>query len=364
VRAALILVIVSACGSQQTGVELESGPLISVTEGDPPRHIHVTGAAKLSSPDAPWASFDSASGDLVVAPPCTAVPGTSGAPRLFYMQLDSTGVVVQVQPSAAGACAPSMRACLVTADCTQMSVPTCDPHDALGHGPIPIRYQSPTQPDQTLVFTIDNPDPMFALGGHITTDAPIKFRTTDGMSFCASAPNTNIAGTFTLDWTVTAAPASPDAPVISTGEYHLDWNANDAYDLEVEWCATDGTSCTLHRYTDPSTLGGPQWCIDHKPPTPVGMTLGLRIWAPPMMGTDSYKLTLGAKLGSSTAVTLTSSTRRVPTPIDVDIDRFSVPAEVTADLSTPPTPDTLMLTLDSASAPRRTVTVDIMATCP
>ncbi|MEP6861782.1 MAG: hypothetical protein ABJE66_14235 [Deltaproteobacteria bacterium] len=366
-RAALTLMVVVACGSQQTGVELESGPLISVTEGDAPRHIHVTGAAKLTtSPDVTWASFDGSSGDLVIAPPCTAVPGTSGAPRLFYMQLDSTDVVVQVQPSAAGKCAPSLRACLVTADCTPASMPTCAPQSALGHVLLPVSYASATDPDQTLVFTIENPDPTVALGGHITTDAPIKFRpNSDSTSFCAYMPNSNIAGDFTLDWTIAVAPVSPDAAMVSSGEYHLDWNADDAYDIEVEWCATDGTSCTLHRYTAPSPLPNAQWCIDHKPMTAVGMTLGLRIWARSMMGMDSYRLTLGAKLGSATKVTLTSSTRRLPDALDLDLDRMSVPAEVTADLSTPPASDRLTLTLGPASAPSsRTVEVAIMATCP
>jgi hypothetical protein len=287
------------------------------------------------------------------------------------MQLDSTDVVVQVQPSAMGACAPSLLACPPLEDCTPMSIATCTAANALGRGPIVLRYMPRTDPDQTIAFTIDNPDSAIPVAGHITTDAPIKFPQNAGsMSFCAYAPNSNIVGNFTIDWSVAAAPASESAPVISSGEYRLDWNAAESYDVEVESCAAEGARCTLHRYTDPQALpNNAQWCIDYDSATPVATTLGLRIWAQPMMdmNMDRYGLHLVATLRSGPDVTLTSSTTRMTKSIDFDVSRSLVPVEIMADLTTPAATDELVLLLAMVPAPTMQpvkVVVAVMPTCP
>jgi hypothetical protein len=356
VRTTLILSIVAACGSPGVGVSLDSGPLIAMSEGDPPRHIHVSGASKLTT-DVMWATLDPSSGDLVLDPPCTTVPGTSGAPVLFYMQLDSTPIVVQVQPSAGGTCAPTLNACKVMScsdGCTQ------EPQ----HRALTLDYDDVTDGDASIAFSIQNPDSV-DLALHLTTDAPLKFKQGQtSMAVCVLAPNTNIVGAFTIDWILATLPGNENSPSVASGEYRFDWNLNDVYGLEVQWCAGEAP-CALHRYTKiPPQLGTAQWCIDtnHAPTT--AMTLGLRLWFQPMMGDGGpHTFGVGASLQVGGPVTLTASTARAMDSVSIDIDESTVPVMLTADLGTVGM-DLLTLTTTRSPSDMKKRIIAIMPSCP
>lgn len=293
-----VVVLLCACepsaGDAMTIVE---GTMVSIAEGEA-LELHVTTSAQITSQGVPWAALATDGRTLTLAPDCGLVPGTDGAPKLFELVLQaqdgsaSTTVLVQVRPSGAGACRPHVIACKSTKPCSIS--PPCTEDAAVPNlrvdftGSDPDDFSDLTRPDDTITYTLINPDPSDRLEIRIVSDAPAVVGFRNGNTLCTTIPNTNIIGDFTVSYIIgrlgpDQVEATAASEIVDSGAYPLSWNTTQPFGAEVAWCggtvdplAPSTPSCMVTRPTDPTDPGFAGWCVRKK--NGVNLTLGLRIW--------------------------------------------------------------------------------------
>lgn len=354
--------VVLSCSPSSSSSLVEGGTPIAIAEGEI-RTLHLAARSTLAS--TPWAHVDNGT-DLVLAPPCTLIKGTSGPPQAFVLEVTPEGgvptsVVVEVHPSGDGACRPTVVACLqpATSPVTHGScenVPACGSANTITDQRVGISFGSaggsgsgsgpfsdPTLADQTLSFHVTNPGVSESGSGtddplvfKITTDAPLHFPlSTDSSDPCMPIINANIAGAFGLQYAFYRG-SDVSAPLVTSGQYDLQWNRGShvqPYGIELVSCAyatANGQTCTIVR-----KASSDQWCVKR----PVGRptSLGFRVWtSAPGNNVDHYALRLTAawEMMSDPPVTLVGDTERNTDMITLQINKSDKdePIEVTADV--------------------------------
>src|SRR5262245_24985497 len=105
-----LLLVIAACRDGVTG-DVDDR-LIAMREGETvERRLVAPPSSRVGWPE--WASVTS-DGTLVLAPPCSAIHGTSGSPSVFELADADAGhaLLVQVSPSLDGPCLPRVLACI------------------------------------------------------------------------------------------------------------------------------------------------------------------------------------------------------------------------------------------------------------
>jgi hypothetical protein len=255
--------------------------LIAMSEGEQlTRALH---SPPLSpAPDwPPWATI--ASGNLVLAPPCDTVPGTSGPPELFSLDhVDGDArFVVQVSPSLAGTCLPRVLACVEeNGGCTYQDQTTgkvadirMKTHFCYGSSCTGADFA-----DEVIHFKVENPDDRdTSLVARVTTDAPIAFRILASHfhdELVGDLYDANITGEFLASYQIARM---PDATPVTDGTYNLTWNPIsqdwNGFGIEAESCSAPVPGCLVRHAPTRTSVGQ---CLRAQTGTPV--TIGLRVW--------------------------------------------------------------------------------------
>ncbi|MEO8550196.1 MAG: hypothetical protein ABI678_09480, partial [Kofleriaceae bacterium] len=181
--------------------------------------------------------------------------------------------------------------------------------------------------DRALVLVLHEPDPADPLDLRVATEAPIRFKPVGQLdgdhSFCAVVPNSDIVGTFDLDYVVARGTAM-DNVTVASGQFQLAWNEHMSrmpYGAELTWCATDSsTPCVVTRAFAPP--GQPRWCIQRT--GGARLTAGVRLWA----------TAPGDQLGYSIDVNASWSTMMqtigITVPPDTGVGDLLIPVEANA----------------------------------
>jgi len=333
------LCAIAACSSTDHSLSIEGGPLVAITEGET-RTLSMSAPAQLAGAPS-WASMPDPS-QLVLAPDCSVIPGTDGAPGRFSLQLQPMDgskpldVDIEVAPSGAGACGQKIVGCVMNGPCLPSSSPPGCGAAAIDAGS-KLTVDFPGGTNRIVVLDLINPDSGdSAVDAHVTTDAPTKFyevQNIDTRRFCASAPDTGIVGNFEVDYSIARGPM---APVLAGGVFPLSWDTAKEVGVEVAGCAVNTGSCMVPTGSDHTVV---------VTGSPADVTLQLRLWtalAPNGATSIPGKLCAAFTQGSTTTqIDLTSSTHVArmtacpdPSALDFVWDQPDDPAVVFADIKT------------------------------
>jgi hypothetical protein len=233
-------------------------------------------------------------------------------------------LLVQVSPSAAGPCLPTLLACLDTAaGCMDA---TCSDANAITDDRIEITF--PTGTDRQLVLSLHDLDTSDALSALPTTTAPIKLQPSNqtNTSFCATIPDDHVVGTFSLSYMI-ARGMNDEAPVVATGEYRMSWDVDASFGIQLTTCASDGASACQ--------ISGDGTCIQ-KAAGGDAITVGFRVWIAQKAATtlgEGTTVTFAATPPSGPALPLATSTQRASGQVPLTITKsvLTDPFDVTAD---------------------------------
>jgi len=327
--------MVGCDGGSSATIAITGGPLVTIAEGETTTlHVDaanpsVTLAGGAAAPS--WVAVDG--GSIKLTPDCTVVSGTSGAPVLFSLEVSdgrtTTPLLVQVSPSAAGPCLPTLLACLpdVITPCNMNAPPTCALADAIPGDRLDITFPAGT--DRELVMTIHDLDTTDALSALPTTTAPIKLLSdATGTNFCAILPADHVVGNFNLSYII-ARGMNDEAPVVATGAFRVSWDIITLYGVQLTTCASDGVrDCQI---LDDGA------CI-RKDAAGDAATVGVRVWLAQKGATmfDNMNVPFAATWQTGPAIPLATATQRalgqVPLPITKSV--LTAPFDITADLGT------------------------------